>query len=51
MLGNYWVDPDAGCKKNAILASCKFEFKETCIKPKESYIEHHSGEQVKWSKI
>jgi len=50
--GEYWVDPNGGCKDDAILVYCDFEHNATCINPKQKEIEKkqwYTGEkQYKW---
>ena len=33
-LGEYWIDPNSGTPKDAILVYCDMDTKSTCITPK-----------------
>ena len=50
ILGQYFIDPNGGCAKDAIQVDCKMsgygiEKGVTCIRPQESY-----AKQQKWNK-
>ena len=38
IVGEYWVDPNGGCKDDAILVYCDFEHNATCINPKQKEV-------------
>jgi len=42
--GDYWIDPNAGTIKDAVLVHCNAVNYETCIWPKEPVIEKMEGE-------
>ena len=43
VIGDYWVDPDKDCKKNAIVVFCNFERKQTCVYPTKQTYEPNTG--------
>lgn len=50
-LGEYWVDPNEGDVKDAILVKCDFESNATCVLPspsKTSEIDYTGREQEVW---
>ena len=42
----YWVDPNAGCEKDAIQVFCNFDTLETCVQPSNGRVNnatHYQG--------